>query len=72
MITTDETGRAMVSLPPMEETFRTAQGTDDPGLYDAGAPRIDWRRARKAAVLGFLTLCAAASLLVSLANRWWP
>lgn len=72
MIMTDQTGRTIVSLPPVEETYRAAQGSDDPGLYDAGTPRIDWRRARMAAAIGFLTLGVAAAILLSLANRWWP
>lgn len=72
MLTTDQTGRALVSLPPVEETYRIAQGAEDPGLYDAAVPRIDWRRMARGGVVAFLALCAIASLLVSLANRWWP
>lgn len=73
MITTDDEGKAMVTLPAIEDRFRAAQGADEPGLYEGGGvPSIDWRKASRTAGVVLLTLAVAASLLLSLANRWFP
>lgn len=73
MLTTDRTGTTLVSLPPVEERYRAAEGADDdPGLYGAGPPRTDWRGVALGGILAFLAGLGLASLLVSLANRWWP